>query len=179
MYTFKLPNYPSEHVHIALYINIKNLHYIKNLVVSGNLGFQYTFIDASTIISFYQILAAVHNSIRNCKENELRTKNIYSEIIYSLSSTLNITDAFEKFGITDKTENLIVIKIGGKKEQAEEELKKIINGTEIEPNDSNIEKIRDMTKIYKNYKLNENEKYDNLSEVIKIIISSMAMKSVI
>lgn len=49
MHTFKLPCYPLDQVHIALYINIKNIQYIKNLVVSGDLGFQCAFIDASTV----------------------------------------------------------------------------------------------------------------------------------
>ncbi|KAG4305275.1 hypothetical protein PORY_001445 [Pneumocystis oryctolagi] len=179
MRVFRLPNYSSEKVFIALYTNVKNIQYIKDQLLSQNLDLKYAFIDASTIISFYQILAAVHNSIRNYKENELRTKNINSEIIYSLSPTLSVADAFDKFAITYETEDLIVVNVNGKKEQIEKELEEIINGVELEPNDFNIEEIRDMMKIRKNYKLNENERCNNLEEMTKIILSSMAMKSII
>ncbi|KAG5437916.1 hypothetical protein PCANB_000262 [Pneumocystis canis] len=136
MQTFKLPNYSSEKIHIGFYINIENSEYIKSQIISENPDFNYAFIDASTIISFYQVLAA-------------------------------ITDSFDRFGVTDETKYLIVVKINGEEEKIKEELKKIINGTEIEPNDSNIENIRDMTKIRMNYKLGEDKRYNDLTEATK------------
>ncbi|CCJ29146.1 unnamed protein product [Pneumocystis jirovecii] len=133
-------------------------------LLSQNSDFNYAFIDASTAISLYQVLAAVHNSIRNYKENELQTKNINSEIVYSLSPTSTIIDAFDRFGITDKTESLIIVKINGEEEQIKKELEKIVNGTELEPNDFNIKRICDMTKIRMNYKLDK-ERYNDLGKI--------------
>ncbi|KAG5513633.1 hypothetical protein PMAC_000671 [Pneumocystis sp. 'macacae'] len=147
MQIFRLPNYPAEKIYIALYMNVKNLSYIRDQFLFQNPNFNYAFIDASTIISLYQVLAAIHNSIRNYKENELKTKNINSEILYSLSPTLTITDAFYKFGITEKTDSLIIVKINGEEEQIKKELEKTINGTELELNDSNIKGISDIVKI--------------------------------
>lgn len=117
--TLNLPHLPpnSHNVHIAVLKDIRNAEHLRSQLLAGNDDYEYAFIDASNIISTKHILVAVFKALRGVVEGSdggpggLRTRNVHSEIVFSLSPNNNISESFTRFGIVDKTRNLIAIKV--------------------------------------------------------------------
>ncbi|KAI5801627.1 kinase binding protein CGI-121-domain-containing protein [Peziza echinospora] len=118
--TLVLPHLPegSHNVHIAVLKDVGNVEHLRSQLIAGNADYEYAFIDASTIISTRHILTAVFKALRGAlggpddlKGGQMRTRNVHSEIVFSLSPNNNITESFARFGITATTKNLIAIKI--------------------------------------------------------------------
>lgn len=75
------------------------------------------------------------------------------------STILQIAESFKRFGISDKTRNLLAIKVS--KQDAKvysDQLEWAVQGKAIEFNDANIAAVSDLAEIKKVYKLNSSTK---------------------
>ncbi|CRG90195.1 Protein cgi121 [Talaromyces islandicus] len=144
-------------VHIALYKDIKNASSLREQLLSGNVDFQYAFIDASVILSRQHIFAAVFRAVHDYLNDRLRSHNVHSEIVFSLNPTNNITESFRRFGITDATKDLLVVKVSITPEithaSVAEHLEQCVEGTPVPFNDETLCSISDLAKIRKAYKI--------------------------
>ncbi|KAI0881612.1 uncharacterized protein GGS22DRAFT_172562 [Annulohypoxylon maeteangense] len=110
--TIHLEHVPSTHtVHIGLFKNVTNADFLQKQLLSRNSEFEYAFIDATSVVSRFQILAAVYKAITIQMSGTMKTPNIHSEIVCSLSPNNNISEAYRRFGITATTNALIIIKV--------------------------------------------------------------------
>ncbi|KAI1454680.1 hypothetical protein F4805DRAFT_469204 [Annulohypoxylon moriforme] len=110
--TIHLEHVPSSHtVHIGLFKDVTNAEFLQKQLLSRNSEFEYAFIDATSVVSRFQILAAVYKAITIQMSGTMKTPNIHSEIVCSLSPNNNISEAYRRFGITATTNALIIIKV--------------------------------------------------------------------
>ncbi|KAI1205664.1 uncharacterized protein F4807DRAFT_278703 [Annulohypoxylon truncatum] len=110
--TIHLEHVPSTHtVHISLFKDVTNAEFLQKQLLSRNSEFEYAFIDATSVISRFQVLAAVYKAITIQMSGTMKTPNIHSEIVCSLSPNNNISEAYRRFGITATTNALIIIKV--------------------------------------------------------------------
>ncbi|EEH18737.2 hypothetical protein PABG_01056 [Paracoccidioides brasiliensis Pb03] len=156
--TIQLSHVPlNRPVHVALYRNLQNASFLREQLLSGNTEFEYAFIDATMILSTTHILTAVFRALNDYQNNRLKSKNVHSEVVYSLSSNNNIAESFRKFGLIDTTEDLLVIKVSTSPEATNESvaqhLQKVIKGTPVDFNNENLRLVSDVSKIKKAYKL--------------------------
>ncbi|KAH8700312.1 protein cgi121 [Talaromyces proteolyticus] len=144
-------------VHVALYKDLKNASYLKEQLISGNTKFQYAFLDASTILSRQHVFAAVFRAVNDYLNGRLRSHNVHSEIVVSLSPTNNISESFRRFGITDATKDLLVIKVSVTPEithgSVAEHLTKSVEATPVSFDDETISSMSDISRIRKIYKI--------------------------
>ncbi|KAJ1330895.1 Kinase binding protein CGI-121 [Microdochium nivale] len=110
--TIQLEHVPSTHsVHVALYRDVQNAEFLQQQLLARNQEFEYAFIDASCIISRLQVLAAVHKAVMIQSGGNMKTPNIHSEIVCSLSPTNNIAEAYRRFGITPSSKDIVIVKV--------------------------------------------------------------------
>ncbi|KAG9240860.1 kinase binding protein CGI-121-domain-containing protein [Calycina marina] len=189
--TISLEHLPADYVvHIAVYREVKNSSSLQEQLLAGNTEFEYALIDASVIISKIQAMSAAYRAVNDLVENRLRSRNVHSEIVFSLSPNNNIAETFRRFGITPTTTNLLVIKVSTPSQPfsadaVQEHLTKSIDGTQAEFNDNVIAGMTDLARIRKIYKLNTvgskpekgvaNAKAER-RELEMLIISSMALR---
>lgn len=87
----------------------------------------------------------------------MKSTNVHSEIVFCLSPNNNIGEAFRKFGVSDLTKDLVVIKISTNikvtHQSVEAHLQEVIKGTPVPFGDSSFMDISDLPKIAKAYKL--------------------------
>ena len=133
------------------------------------------------IISTTQALAAIYRAVNDLLENRLRSRNVHSEIVFSLSPNNNvcslpvvplshvpspfaeiqcaqIAESFRRFGISPRTTNLVVIKVSTPSlpftgPQVQDHLSKVIEGTQIPFSDDDLRHMTDLARIRKIYKL--------------------------
>ncbi|KAL4935159.1 hypothetical protein BDV06DRAFT_135620 [Aspergillus oleicola] len=156
--TIHLPHLPSSlEVHAALYKDVQNSPYLRQQLLAGNADFEYALIDASMVLSRAHALSAVFRAVNDYLNDRLKSRNIHSEIVFSLSPTNNIADSFRKFGISDATTSLLVVKVSVTPEIAHDSvaahLAQNVEGTPVAFDDESLSGISDVAKIKKAYKL--------------------------
>ncbi|KAL4763974.1 EKC/KEOPS complex subunit CGI121/TPRKB [Aspergillus foveolatus] len=156
--TIHLPHLPSSlEIHAALYKDVQNAASLRQQLLSGNTDFEYAFIDASMILSRAHALSAVFRAISDYLNDRLKSRNVHSEIVFSFSPTNNIADSFRKFGISDTTTNLLVVKLSVTPDITHESvaahLAQNVQGTPLPFDDNALSDISDYAKIKKAYKL--------------------------
>ncbi|WWC68539.1 uncharacterized protein I206_102468 [Kwoniella pini CBS 10737] len=153
--------------------------------------------DSSKDLNLNLNKLTITNEKNNDNVNEIklkpktRTHNLHSEILLSLSPNNNITDSIKRFGLSEKTKNLIIIKFTNndfkelqKQKQKQkiiyENIQNLVKGNLINLNE--IEKITNWQKVDKIYKLSELnsiKSHDLISKKRSAVISTVGVKNVI
>ncbi|PHH82837.1 hypothetical protein CDD82_4570 [Ophiocordyceps australis] len=177
-------------VHIALFRQVSNAAFLQQQLLSRNAEFEYAFVDASTILSRTQLLSSIFKAVIAASNKALKTPNVHSETVLSLSASNNITDAYRRFGISPSTQHLAVIKITCPPSVPQPDaiwshLMTHVQGHPIEPTDMHFAALCDLPKVRKYYKLNGLGWLDAIksqeqarAEMDKMVLSAMALRGV-
>ncbi|KAI9704980.1 MAG: hypothetical protein M1836_006760 [Candelina mexicana] len=149
---------PDQPIYVSLYQDVKNAAFLRSQLLSGNSDFEYAFIDASVIVSSTHILAAVFRAVNDMLNGRLKSRNVHSETVFSLSPNNNIAESFRRFGISDITPSLLIVKIptgpNTTFESVQQHLCSVIEGTALEFSDKSLSRLTDLARVKKIYKLN-------------------------
>jgi len=86
-----------EHkVFIQVYRDVKNTAELRPLLMNGTINA--AVVSAKKIVSSFQLVVAANIALHNQGDGTMKTKNINSEIIFSLSPGKQISKAFQQFG---------------------------------------------------------------------------------
>ncbi|KAH7024273.1 kinase binding protein CGI-121-domain-containing protein [Macrophomina phaseolina] len=182
--TIVLPHLPHAPVHLALFRDVKNAAFLRRQLLDGNQAFEYAFLDATAVcrhlaplrtrqkkktphprphrlffflLSTTHVLAAVFRALNDHLNARLKSRNLHSEIVFSLSPNNNIADSFRRFGVQDTTTSLLAVKVSTETaptsaEQVESHLSESVEGTAIAFTDENLAEFTDLARIRKIYK---------------------------
>lgn len=92
METLTLPHLPDTILQICLFNNVQNASFLRQQLLEGNSDFEYAFLDASVLLSRSHVLAACWRAIVDSQNNRLKSRNVHSEIVFSLSPNNNVCD---------------------------------------------------------------------------------------
>ncbi|SCU88667.1 LAFA_0E13938g1_1 [Lachancea sp. 'fantastica'] len=136
MLSYSVPQFDSFEIHATLFTDVQNTKQLREQVAV----LPFAMIDASTIFSLEQLSCAVYKALIECKYNRLRTKNLNSECILSLSPTSNIAEAFRRFGINEETKNIVCLAVVEKTSEKLPEgfFKDHVQGRVVELSDANL-----------------------------------------
>ncbi|KAI5459103.1 kinase binding protein CGI-121-domain-containing protein [Mariannaea sp. PMI_226] len=192
--TITLEHLPASYkAHLAFFRDIKNASFLHQQLLARNADFEYAFIDASIVFSRTQILSAIFKATVAAVNGELKTPNVHSEIVTSLSSSNNIADAYRRYGISPSTKDLIVVRVTFpannappiQPDQIWEHLKANVEGEALDPTNETIATATDLPKVRKYYKLNGLKWLDDIKddkiknrEMETLILNGMALRGV-
>mmetsp|Transcript_24817 Transcript_24817/g.58626 ORF Transcript_24817/g.58626 Transcript_24817/m.58626 type:complete len:181 (-) Transcript_24817:28-570(-) len=74
-------------------------------------------VNASLVVSEFQVLVAASKAIRAWERKQLRTHHVHTELIFSMSGSHNIKDSLNKFGVQDETADVLVAIVDATPEQ--------------------------------------------------------------
>ncbi|OCT49564.1 EKC/KEOPS complex subunit cgi121 [Cladophialophora carrionii] len=148
---------PELALYVAVYTDLQNASFLKEQLLAGNADFEYAFIDASMVVSTKHVLAAAFRALNDYLNDRLKSRNIHSETVFSLSSNNNIGEAFRRFGVSETTKNLLVLKVATSPDMTldsvSQHLSANIKGRECAFDDAAFGKVADVERIRKVYKL--------------------------
>lgn len=153
-------------VQIHLYKNVKNVPEVREKILKGEL--KCCALKPSLIYSPFQIVVAANKAV--CAE-KTTTKSIYTEILYNLSITKNISKSLQTFGIHDKDTEIILVTIN-KIGEEEAIIGEQIHGEEVQL--SELHKFSDINAIKKLYKITDRE--SNFTSLEDSIVNRIATK---
>ncbi|MCJ1467319.1 hypothetical protein MMC07_005943 [Pseudocyphellaria aurata] len=180
--TLHLAHLPSSlEVHVGLFQDVQNAGYLRQQLLNGNGQYEYAFIDADVIVSTTHALAGVFRAANDYGNERIRSRNVHSEIVFALGPNNNVSssvaikfvsldnqersllymqiaESFRRFGVSDLTTNLLVIKLSTSPEITSESVKAhleaVIQGKSIQFCNDNLGKTVDVARVRKIYKLN-------------------------
>ncbi|KAI1792501.1 CGI-121-domain-containing protein [Ganoderma leucocontextum] len=198
MQTFRYPHFPPElsTVHVALFTNVSNSADIRSRIIRASQldgphgqterdALNFAFIDARLICSVLHLQTAIYQAVIAQAQRSLRTKTVHSEILWALNPTNNISEAIRRYGVSDTTTSLIVVRISSPGlDTVQHLMSSVISGT-LSSLDG-LPDITDWTTVRKYHKLNDepalkavaNDVTQERNVVNEIVTSTVAMKSV-
>ncbi|KAJ6261760.1 LOW QUALITY PROTEIN: hypothetical protein Dda_2559 [Drechslerella dactyloides] len=158
-----LAGVPGYKLHLALFTAVSNAAALHGKLLAKNPAYEYAFIDPSILVSTLQPLAAAFRAVHDLLDPAvgLRTPNVHSETVFSLSPSHNITDSYRRFGISPSTTSLLAIKILDTTSPSYNEadvvsaLSSLVEGTEIPFTTASLRSLTDVAKVKKYYKLKD------------------------
>ncbi|KAH0847763.1 hypothetical protein FOPE_01059 [Fonsecaea pedrosoi] len=87
----KLAHMPADlPLYVAMYTDVQNAPFLKEQLLAGNSEFEYAFIDAKMVVSTTHVLAAAFRAMNDYLSERLKSRNVHSEIVFSLSPNNNV-----------------------------------------------------------------------------------------
>ncbi len=69
------------------------------------------------MLSLFHLVASINKSLMADKHKERKTNNIFSEILFNLSPSKQISQSLQFFGLSNDTKVVILVQLGGTKEE--------------------------------------------------------------
>ncbi|KAF1966711.1 CGI-121-domain-containing protein [Bimuria novae-zelandiae CBS 107.79] len=193
IYTLTIPHYPTHPIHIALFRSVRNAAHLRAQLLSANPSFDYAFLDATTILSYHQLLLAAQLALHAHLTGRSKTRTPHSELVFRLHPNNNIGESYRKFGINNASSTLIAIKFSLDPEITGESvarhLGEVVEGESVDigPNGEELAMFADVAKIRKIFKLNDGgkgkegaavngEARDERKQMESVILGTIALK---
>ncbi|KAI9659005.1 MAG: hypothetical protein M1821_001965 [Bathelium mastoideum] len=161
MQLITLSHLSANPLYIGYFRNVQNVSFLRDQLLTGNPDYEYAFVDASAILSAQHVLAACFRAINDLNAGRLRTRNVHSETVFSLSPNNNIAESFRRFGLADKTKHVIAIKVGMPttpnvtEQTVRQHMTTNIRGTLVAFSDAALSETCDVASIRKLYKITD------------------------
>ena len=89
--TINIEHVPSTYrVYAALFKDVQNSSFLHSQLLARNTDFEYAFVDATALMSRLHLLAATFRAISNHQACTLKTPNLHSEVVLSMSASNNV-----------------------------------------------------------------------------------------
>lgn len=172
-YTLQLDEISGKQLNIYLYKNVENIEDIHKKLLNKELPC--CIIKANLVLDPFQIAVAANKAVLNLKYKQMITKSLFTEVIYCLSTSRNISQSLATFGITSDTKNILVVTICDvqEKESVQKLIFSSIKGDRIPI--SKLSEFSDLDLIEKHYKIDEDEL--KMSSVLDSIVSRVSDKT--
>ena len=101
--------YPEYSVSVTLFDNVSNMSELKEMLVKGKL--EAALVNATMVPDVFAVLLAANKAVHLSESGKIKTRNVFSEILYNLSPSSNISDSLKTFGLNEKEPVLVVVVI--------------------------------------------------------------------
>ncbi|KAM9328048.1 EKC/KEOPS complex subunit TPRKB isoform 2-T2 [Pholidichthys leucotaenia] len=171
--TQEIELFPDHRVSQMLFRDVRNAAELKQNAVEGKING--ALINPTMLVSPFQVLVAASKALHLQKIGKMKTRTLYSEIIFNLSPTNNISEAFRRFGISDADDSVMVVVVHNKDEpQFVTEITSRVDGRQIPVED--VSSLSDSAKIKKLYKVTPQE--EKCGSLLDAVVCRMATKDV-
>ncbi|XP_012539100.1 EKC/KEOPS complex subunit TPRKB-like [Monomorium pharaonis] len=157
---------------LRLFTGVTNTPEIREKLVAGQL--RCCMMKASLVVDALQAVVAANKAALSAKRGQLITRTVYTEILFYLSMSKNISRSLAEFGIGTNDRNILAILIHKPGEELSmlEEVSSNIEGESIPI--SRLQKFTDVNLIRKTYKIDEDEL--RISSLTDAVVSRISCK---
>ncbi|TFJ84623.1 hypothetical protein NSK_004088 [Nannochloropsis salina CCMP1776] len=97
-FVFKTTLFPEKHtLCLLLFQDVKNASAVRETLLAGNSP-DFALINPDMIFSSFHLLLAASIALLHANQGTMRVKTLHAELLYSLSPTTSISEAFRIFG---------------------------------------------------------------------------------
>uniref|UniRef100_A0A1A7XCM2 EKC/KEOPS complex subunit TPRKB n=1 Tax=Iconisemion striatum TaxID=60296 RepID=A0A1A7XCM2_9TELE len=173
-FTQVLELYPDTRVTQILYNDVKNAAELRRKAMEGKING--ALINPTMLVSPFQVLVAANKAVHLQTAGKMKTKTLNAEIIFNLSPTNNISEAFKRFGISDGDHSVLVVVVHkNNEEQFVSDISAMVDGQQLPVED--VSSLSDFNKIKKLYKITPQE--EKCGSLLDAVVCRMAIKDVL
>lgn len=170
IYKLQLEN-KTHFTYQVLLTNVKNTKQLREMIFSSQL--KCCLIKPGVIVDPWIVSIAANKALEKELNNSMTTKSIYTETLYNLSSSKNISESLKQFSAQDNDTDVLVMIVT--KGETCEEIENIVK--QIEGNIVPIEQLKELCDTKLICKLHSiGEKELKISSLSNCILSHMAYK---
>ncbi|XP_012169466.1 EKC/KEOPS complex subunit TPRKB-like [Bombus affinis] len=160
---------------LYLFKDVQNSNELYKKVIDNKLSC--CIIKAALIVDPLQVIVAANKAAISAKMAQLTTKTLYTEVLFNLSISKNISRSLAKFGVSDNDKNILIAIIHKERDgySMSEILMNSIKGERVLI--SSLPQFTDFDLVKKTYRIDENEL--NISTFIDSVISRISCKDFI
>lgn len=172
--TQELELYPVQRVTQVLFRDVKNAAELRQSAVEGK--FNGALINPTMLVSPFQVLVAANKAVHLQNISKMKTRSLYSEIIFNLSPTNNISEAFKRFGISDGDSSVLVVLVHHQDDPLLlSDIVSRVDGQQAPVDD--VSSLSDTAKIKKFFKIAPQE--EKIGTLLDAVVCRMAIKDVL
>nr|XP_031846479.1 EKC/KEOPS complex subunit TPRKB-like [Nomia melanderi] len=177
MDAYTVPLDPETELYCTIYLfaYVQNIDEVRLKVLNGELSC--AVVKAALVVDVFQILVAANKAAVNEKMKQLTTKSLYTELLYNLSMSKNISRSLIEFGINDRDKNIVVAQIHkiNDEKSLSQPLLDSVKGERIAI--SRLSEFSDHDLIRKTYKIDDDEL--TVSNLADSVVSRISCKECI
>ncbi|KAK0130698.1 EKC/KEOPS complex subunit TPRKB [Merluccius polli] len=130
----------------------------------------------SQLVDSFQVLVAANKAVHLQSIGKMKTRGLYSEIIFNLSPANNISEAFKRFGISDSDDSVLVVLVATDDEsQVLADITEKVDGQQVPV--AELPTLTDVMQIRKLYKVTPQE--EKIGSLLDSVVCRMATKDVV
>ena len=171
-YTLKLDELTEKTLTVYLYKDIENIEEVHQKLINKELPC--CIVKSDLVLDLFQLAVAANKAALNEKYGQMVTRSLFTEIIFCLSPSKNISQSLSTFGISNDALSILVLLVHNEEEK--EHMQKLvfesIKGERIPV--SRLSKFSNLLSIKKTYKVGEEEL--KVSSLLDSIISRISDK---
>ncbi|KAJ0012505.1 hypothetical protein NQD34_016839 [Periophthalmus magnuspinnatus] len=172
--TQELEVYSDHKVTQLLFKDVKNAAELRQSAVEGKISG--ALISPTLVLNPFQVLVAANKAVHLQKIGKMKTRSLFSEIIFNLSPTNNISEAFKRFGISDGDSSVLVVLVHNKGNTPPlSDIVSRVNGQQVPVDD--LSSLSDTAKIKKFFKITPQE--EKIGTLLDAVVCRMAIKDVL
>ncbi|KAM6895645.1 EKC/KEOPS complex subunit TPRKB [Xenentodon cancila] len=173
-FTHELELFPDYSVTQLLFKEVRNAAELRQRAVEGKING--ALINPTVVVNPFQALVAANKAVHLQTIGKMKTRSLNSEIIFNLSPTNNISEAFKRFGISDGDDSVLVVVVHDKDEQQFlSDVAAVVDGQQVPVED--VSSLSDPAKIKKLYKITPEE--EKVGSLLDAVVCRMATKDVL
>lgn len=164
-YTLELDKSTGKYLTLYLYQDVKNMPEIRKKILASEL--HCCVLKAALVVDPFQVAVAANKAVLKEKAGTLVTKSLFTEILFAISSSTNISLSLIKFGVNDNDKDILIGLIHHKndRDSIAENILCHIDG-QMTPI-SQLDQITDVKLLKKIYKIEDEElKVSSLTDSI-------------
>ncbi|KAM9705329.1 EKC/KEOPS complex subunit TPRKB [Menidia menidia] len=171
--TQELELFPDCRVTQMLFKDVKNAAELRQSAVEGKING--ALINPKMLVDQFQVLVAANKAFHLQTVGKLKTRSLNSEIIFNLSPTNNISEAFRRFGASEGDGAVLVVVVHDKDQvQVPSEIRALVDGRQVPVEE--ISSLSDPAAIRKLYKIPPQE--EECGTLLDAVVCRMAIKDV-
>ncbi|TPX46858.1 hypothetical protein SeLEV6574_g02992 [Synchytrium endobioticum] len=160
-------------LHLALYRDVSNGQSIRESIIKAIMPLS-CIVDARLVLDVCQIQLACARALLAQQQDTMKTRSLYSEVLFNMSPSSNISDSLKQFGVSDSTKSLILLFVGDDLPSAQDlrVADSKIQGRQVPI--SEMDQCCDMKLLQKIFKLSDSQLSREIA--LKNLINAMALK---
>jgi len=103
-HTFVL--FPGRTLTLLVFQHLKNAAQLLQQLLIGEL--ELAFMNIELVIEPFQVLVAANKALHAQQQSSMKTRNIHSELVLTLSANTNIKTSLKNFGLSQQSESTLV-----------------------------------------------------------------------
>nr|XP_053656560.1 EKC/KEOPS complex subunit TPRKB-like [Cherax quadricarinatus] len=168
--TVKLEDAEQTVCHILLYTDMENAAEVRQLIMQGKV--EASLIKPEIVVDSFQVLVAANKAVRSLTAKKMVTRSVFTEIIFNLSPSKNITLSLKNFGLSDSDTEILAVVLDQESGEKVKTLNRQIKGKQATL--AEMKKLTNEVKVKELYKVTDIEL--EVSSLLDAVVSRMACK---